>query len=92
MKEMVKKTLECREIYLFVDIHGHSREKNLFLYGCQNPNALLPKSQQKSVTHKEKVLPLIMQRTMDWFGFNECNFTIHKSKEATARVSTLILN
>jgi len=25
MKEMVKKTLECREIHLFVDIHGHSR-------------------------------------------------------------------
>ena len=34
MKEMVKKTLECREIFLFVDIHGHSREKNLFIYGC----------------------------------------------------------
>lgn len=34
MKEMVKKTLECREIALFVDIHGHSREKNLFIYGC----------------------------------------------------------
>jgi murein tripeptide amidase MpaA len=34
MKEMVKKTLECREIHLFVDIHGHSREKNLFIYGC----------------------------------------------------------
>ena len=25
MKEMVKKTLDCREIHLFVDIHGHSR-------------------------------------------------------------------
>ena len=25
MKEMVKKTLECRDIALFCDIHGHSR-------------------------------------------------------------------
>jgi murein tripeptide amidase MpaA len=25
MKEMVKKTLECREVELFCDIHGHSR-------------------------------------------------------------------
>jgi len=25
MKEMIKKTLECRKIDLFVDIHGHSR-------------------------------------------------------------------
>ena len=34
MKEMIKKTLECRKIDLFVDIHGHSRAKNLFIYGC----------------------------------------------------------
>lgn len=33
-KEMIKKTLECRRIELFVDIHGHSRQKNLFIYGC----------------------------------------------------------
>ena len=25
MKDMIKKTLECRKIDLFVDIHGHSR-------------------------------------------------------------------
>jgi murein tripeptide amidase MpaA len=38
MKEMVKKTLECREIQLFVDVHGHSRQKNLFVYGCSQIN------------------------------------------------------
>ena len=34
MKEMMKKTLECRKIDMFVDIHGHSRQKNLFIFGC----------------------------------------------------------
>ena len=34
MKQMIKKTLECRQIQLFVDIHGHSRQNNLFMYGC----------------------------------------------------------
>jgi murein tripeptide amidase MpaA len=34
MKEMIRKTLECRQIHLFIDIHGHSRQSNLFLYGC----------------------------------------------------------
>jgi len=34
MKEMIRKTLECRDLHLFVDIHGHSRQKNAFLYGC----------------------------------------------------------
>jgi hypothetical protein len=38
MKEMVKKTLECREVQLFCDIHGHSRQKNLFVYGCAQIN------------------------------------------------------
>jgi len=23
-----------REVALFVDIHGHSRKKNVFMYGC----------------------------------------------------------
>ena len=39
MKEMVRKTLECRDIHLYVDIHGHSRHKNLFMYGCQHSGA-----------------------------------------------------
>ena len=82
---MVRKTLECREIYLFVDIHGHSREKNLFMYGCQNLTPLA--KPQKASMHKEKILPLLMQGTMDWFGFPECNFSIQKCKEATGRVS-----
>jgi cytosolic carboxypeptidase protein 2/3 len=86
MKEMVRKTLECREIYLFVDIHGHSREKNLFMYGCQNQALVRP---LKATLHKEKILPLLMQHTMDWFGFSECNFTIQKCKEATGRVRLL---
>lgn len=34
IKDMIKKTLECRKIDLFVDIHGHSRQKNIFIYGC----------------------------------------------------------
>ena len=34
MKDMIKKTLECRKIVLFADIHGHSRQKDLFIYGC----------------------------------------------------------
>lgn len=32
-KLMFKKTLESRKIFLFVDIHGHSRKKNIFMYG-----------------------------------------------------------
>jgi hypothetical protein len=79
MKEMVRKTLECRDIHIFVDIHGHSRAKNLFMYGCQptpgtNIKPLTNKSAGLSGLHKEKVLPVMMARAMDYFSFTETSF------------------
>jgi cytosolic carboxypeptidase protein 2/3 len=36
VKMMMRKTLESRDILFFCDYHGHSRQKNLFMYGCSN--------------------------------------------------------
>ncbi len=36
VKMMMKKTLESRDILFYCDYHGHSRQKNLFMYGCSN--------------------------------------------------------
>lgn len=91
---MIKKTLECRQIHLFVDIHGHSRQNNLFMYGCapDPPKTAtgLPKQQFKvtspSLSQRERLLPTIMERCMDWFSVMDCSFVIHKSKETTGRV------
>lgn len=33
-KMMMRKTLESRDIMFYCDYHGHSRMKNLFMYGC----------------------------------------------------------
>lgn len=49
-KMMIRRTLENRKIALFCDFHGHSRKKNIFIYGC---NALNPQDKLK-----EKVFPL----------------------------------
>lgn len=75
---MIKKTLESRPIYFFCDIHGHSRNKNLFMYGCNvltGPNRL-----------KERIFPFMFAQREDNFSFEECNFNIQKNKESTARV------
>ena len=32
-KQMLKKFVEDREVVLYVDLHGHSRKKNIFMYG-----------------------------------------------------------
>lgn len=80
MKEMVRKTLECRDIHLFVDIHGHSRAKNLFMYGCQqtgaNGKALHIHDKKGLLAHKEKVLPVLNARQMDYFSFEGSSFSV----------------
>ena len=39
IKQMMRKTLECRKIELYCDFHGHYRQKDVFIYGCQNPSS-----------------------------------------------------
>ena len=36
-KQMVLSFSKERELSLFCDFHGHSRRKNIFIYGCNNP-------------------------------------------------------
>lgn len=49
IKQMMKKTLDSRDIYMYCDFHGHSRNRNVFMYGCKN--------EAKSKKNKEKIFP-----------------------------------
>ena len=64
---MIKKTLESRDIILYCDIHGHSRQKNLFMYGCQN---------SKMDRLKEKIFPYLYSKRSEYFSMANCNFQI----------------
>ena len=33
-KTMIRRLTEDRELVMFCDFHGHSRKKNIFMYGC----------------------------------------------------------
>jgi murein tripeptide amidase MpaA len=77
-KQMLNKTLISRPINFFVDIHGHSRKKNLFMYGCHNKN-----TEKKNA---EKLFPLVFSKSHPSFSFDDCNFNIQKEKESTGRV------
>ena len=39
--------------------------------------------------HKEKVLPSMADRSLDYFSYNDSSFAIQKCKESTGRVSSL---
>ena len=55
---------KCVTVYnqvLFADLHGHSRRKNVFLYGCS------AKSGPQNM--RERVFPKMLSRTCDFFSF-----------------------
>ena len=66
-------------ILAFIDLHGHSRKKNVFVYGpyyqIHHQNYL-----------KMRVLPKILSEQTSMFRFFASRFKIEKSKEKTARV------
>ena len=74
-KNMIKETLEKQNVVLFCDFHGHSRKKNIFIYGC---NAV--------EKYNERVFPWIISQRNSVFSYSDCCFEIQKPREGTARV------
>lgn len=77
-KQTFIKTQMSRAIFMYVDIHGHSRKKNVFMYGCHNKNT--------TTKNVEKLFPLVFSKVHHSFSFDDCNFNIQKDKETTGRV------
>jgi hypothetical protein len=48
-----------RECALYCDLHGHSRRKNIFMYG----------NNLKDKPHATRVFPYIMSKICDFFSF-----------------------
>lgn len=36
LKNMIKKINKQKKVLMYIDIHGHSRKKNVFFYGCKS--------------------------------------------------------
>ncbi|ORX79241.1 Zn-dependent exopeptidase [Anaeromyces robustus] len=68
------------KVLLYCDFHGHSRKKNIFLYGCE-----LDKSEIfKDIT--EKTFPNQMNSLLNYFDIDSCKYVIEDYKKSTARV------
>ncbi|CAD8070138.1 unnamed protein product [Paramecium sonneborni] len=76
-KQLVKKTKEERDLVLFCDIHGHSRKKNIFMYGCSG----------KDPNRKELVFPMLNRNNCSVFSFKDCCFLLQKDREGSARIA-----
>ncbi|KAK9952170.1 hypothetical protein ABG768_018023 [Culter alburnus] len=76
---------------VFCDYHGHSRKKNVFLYGCSMKETLWQSgSPINTVSLKEdpgyRTIAKTLDRIAPAFSFNSCNYLVEKSRASTARV------
>jgi murein tripeptide amidase MpaA len=77
-KEMIRKTLQSRDVFLFCDFHGHSNKSNYFIYGC-------PSRKTAKIQYAEMVMSKLLQNKCDYFDPESCTFKIAQSKLKTAR-------
>ncbi|XP_061679258.1 cytosolic carboxypeptidase 4 isoform X2 [Syngnathoides biaculeatus] len=76
---------------VFCDYHGHSRKKNVFLYGCSVKETLWQSgSTVENAGLKEdpgyRTIAKALDRIAPAFSFNSCNYMVEKSRSATARI------
>ncbi|KAF2359505.1 hypothetical protein FHG87_009743 [Trinorchestia longiramus] len=76
-----------RGVVVYCDYHGHSRQKNLFLYGCSRQLSWWPEDGgQPDHPHLTR-LPALCHDVMSCFSSPHCCYTIERSRESTARVA-----
>ncbi|XP_037633387.1 cytosolic carboxypeptidase 1 isoform X3 [Sebastes umbrosus] len=76
---------------VFCDYHGHSRKKNVFMYGCSVKETVWQSN--ISATSSDlledlgyRALPKILSQIAPAFSMASCSFVVERSKESTARV------
>ncbi|XP_059172169.1 cytosolic carboxypeptidase 1-like isoform X2 [Physella acuta] len=74
---------------IYCDYHGHSRRKNIFMYGCSPHQTWQPNESNagsKASDQCYKQLPRLLQGSCPSFSLQNCSFVVEKVKESTARV------
>ncbi|VDP16723.1 unnamed protein product [Schistosoma margrebowiei] len=88
-------TLCERSPYIFIDFHGHSRMKNIFLYGCSSIESWLcpdiKNPTYRGINQLEdnsyRKLADILNQLSPYFSKQSCLYMVSKAKETTARIA-----
>jgi hypothetical protein len=79
LKDLISTVQKERKIAMYVDLHGHSRKMDTFMYGCENAG-------DPDLYLQERIFPRMLSEVCDLFSFAHSSFVVHKSKETCARV------
>ena len=67
---MIMQFAQRNRIVMFMDLHGHSRKKNIFIYGCHDPLNPL----------QSKEFPFLLSKINPHFSFRDCCFAVQEAK------------
>jgi len=100
-KSFIQSTVQRRSVYLYLDLHGHSKLKNSFLYGCDFTlkQEKLTKFASSQLSREEinqrriysRVFPKVLCELSNaskggYFSYRDSSFVMDHSKFGTGRI------
>lgn len=79
IKELLSKTQSNGGLFTFLDLHAHSRKKNVFIYGPHYPL-------HSDKYYKMRVLPKLLSERTEMFRYFGCKFRNDETKKKSARL------
>lgn len=73
IKKRIKSFKNIYQVDICYDLHGHSKNYNIFTYGCRDN------------MYTSRILPYLINKHNSFFYLPSCTFGISKYKETTAR-------
>nr|XP_045581248.1 cytosolic carboxypeptidase 1-like [Procambarus clarkii]XP_045581249.1 cytosolic carboxypeptidase 1-like [Procambarus clarkii]XP_045581250.1 cytosolic carboxypeptidase 1-like [Procambarus clarkii] len=80
-------TIAKLKVRVFCDFHGHSRQKNVFMYGCSRMQSWWAGDRDLPDSPDFMLLPQLAEKCMKTFSLRDCHFLIERARESTARVA-----
>lgn len=81
LKNFISTTKGIRNVSMYVDLHGHSRKYNVFMYGCDGD--------KKKPKPQVRAFPKFFaahEYGQKYVSYDDCSFHVKKGRESTARV------
>jgi len=82
LKSLIRAEKQFNDVVMYIDLHGHSRKMNIFLYG-------LEEKRQKGKNLQVRMFPRLVSCNRfgkNYVSFADCSFNAKKGRETTARV------
>lgn len=82
-KKIMRVCHQDNQIVLFCDFHGHTRKRNVFMYGCVSTQNEINQHKNNNLI---RLVPFLLDQKNLFFSFADCRFANEREKESTGRM------